>query len=159
MMDCNTYRRALMADPHDPDPRLREHRASCPECNSFTERLLSFESRLERAVRVPLRAESRPPLRAAAYRRGWLAMAASVLLAVVVAGGLWLAVPHASLAADVVTHMGGEPDSWRPTEAVPATELEEVLRNIYLCLAVGTVVVSYAVSCEFRGHYVLHLVV
>jgi hypothetical protein len=160
MMDCNTYRRALMADPHDPDPQLREHRASCPECNLFSERQLSFESRLERALRVPIRAESsRPPMRAAAYRRGWLAMAASVLLAVVVAGGLWLAVPHASLAADVATHMGGEPDSWRPTEAVPASALEDVLRNTHLRLAAGTAVVSYAASCEFRGHHVPHLVV
>jgi len=35
-------------------------------------------------------------------------MAASVLLAVVVAGGLWLSAPGPSLAADVVTHMRAE---------------------------------------------------
>src|SRR6202035_2344180 len=56
-------------------------------------------------IAVPLRAKSpRAALRSPAYRRGWLAMAASVLMALVVAGGLWLSAPGPSLAADVVTH-------------------------------------------------------
>ena len=52
MMDCAQYRRSMLADPHDPDPRLREHRESCHDCNLYSERLLRFESRLERALRV-----------------------------------------------------------------------------------------------------------
>ena len=122
----------MLADPHDPDAQLREHRESCPDCNLFGERLLGFESRLERALRVTLPPEaSLPtevpppidnvvPLRAgsppAARRRATLAMAASVLLAVVVAGGLWLSTPGPSLAADVVTHMREEPQAWRRTD-------------------------------------------
>ncbi len=42
-------------------------------------------------------------------RRRWLTMAASVLVAAGIAGGLWLAAPGASLAADVVSHMAEEP--------------------------------------------------
>ena len=52
MMDCAHFRRSMLADPHDPDAQLREHLESCHDCNLFSERLLRFESRLERALRV-----------------------------------------------------------------------------------------------------------
>ena len=172
-----------MIDPRDPDLQLREHRESCHDCNLYTERLLRFESRLDRALRVTLPAgadlatpadaawEARAgaaaalsdrvvPLRRKSSRKGWLAMAASVLLAVVVAGALWLSVPGPSLAADVVTHMAGEPDAWRRTDVpVPGSELKDVLRDSHLRLAADAVMVSYASSCAFRGHHVPHLVI
>lgn len=167
MMDCGTYRRSVLADPRDPDLRLREHRESCSACNLYTQKLLHFESRLDHALRValpadqgvvPLRAKAAP--RPAALRKGWFAMAASVLLAVVVAGALWLVSPRSSLAADVVTHMGGEPGAWVQTNVpVAGPELQSVLRDSRLSLSKGAGVVSYASSCEFRGHRVPHLVI
>jgi hypothetical protein len=170
MMDCIAYRRSMLADPSDPDRELLEHRDGCRECTEFTGKLLSFEARLNRALRVtlpaeqpaaqpvPLRAKAVP--RAVAYRRGTLAMAASVLLAVVVAGVLWVAAPGSSLAADVVTHMGGEPGSWLQTEVpVDSSELQSVLRGSHVRLAAGAGLVSYAASCAFRGHHVPHLVI
>lgn len=189
MMECAQVRRTVLADPHDPDPTLSEHRGSCPECTLYTERMLRFESRLERALRVPVpadmdsslrrdtaaqtgtgeaRSERVVPLRPHSplstlgrgpYRRGWLAMAASVLLALVVAGGLWLSVPDRSFAAAVVTHMGGEPQAWRRTDVpVPSAELLDVLRDSHLRLAADAGIVSYASSCGFRGYRVPHLV-
>jgi len=172
-MECAAYRRAVLADPRDADPGLREHRVTCHDCTAFTERLTRFESRLERALRVsvapvsvapmpvpvpvPVSAQRRPL--AAHYRRGWLAMAASVLLAVAVVGGVWLSGPDRSLAADVVTHMGGEPQAWRRTDVpVPAVELDDVLRGSGVSLSGGAGMVSYASSCEFRGYHVPHLV-
>jgi hypothetical protein len=166
MMDCARYRRLMMVDPHDPDPQLREHRASCHDCNLYAERLLRFESRLDRALRVTLSGQPaaaklpQPASRRPAYRKGWWAMAASVLLAVVVGSTLWLSVPRPSLAADVVTHMAGEPDAWRRTDIpVPSPALQDVLRDSHLRLAAGAGVVSYASSCAFRGHRVPHLVI
>jgi hypothetical protein len=178
MIDCTHYRRTLMVDPHDPDPALGEHRATCRDCNLYAQRLLRFESRLERALHVPVPAQpgadalpsdrvvplrrrlSRAAAGSAPSRKGWLAMAASVLLALVVAGGLWLSAPGPSLAADVVTHMAGEPQAWKRTDVpVPTPELLDVLRNSRLRLGSGAGVVSYAASCEFRGHRVPHLVV
>jgi hypothetical protein len=168
MMDCTRYRQSMMADPHDPDPLLAGHRASCNDCTLFAEQLLRFESRLERALRVaapeiptdrvlPLRRERslrRPP------PKSWLALAASVLLAAVVAGGLWLSVPDRSLAADVVTHMREEPQAWRQTDVpVAGMALQAVLRDSHLRLAAGAGIVSYASSCGFRGHRVPHLVI
>jgi hypothetical protein len=164
MMDCITYRRSLMADPHASSAELEEHRASCPDCARFTEQLLGFEARLERALRVPLPAAPRVlaevvPLRAA-RRPNWFAMAASVVIAVGVAAGLWVSTAGPSLAADVVTHMRGEPQAWRRTEeAVPAGALADVLLDAHMSLAPSAGVVSYASSCAFRGHQVPHLVI
>ena len=176
MMDCTRFRRSLMADPHDPDPELREHLKSCHDCNPYAERLWRFESTLERALRLPLPAHAAAPsfdrvvplrakrpqsaLRHPAYRKGWLTMAASVLLACVVAGGLWLSVPRSSLAADVVNHMKGEPQAWRRTDVpVPSAALQGVLRDSHLRLGAAAGVVSYASSCAFHGHQVPHLVI
>jgi hypothetical protein len=160
MMDHSTYRRSVLADPKDPSPLLREHRDACPECDQYTERLLQFDARLERALRVGLPASALGPARRRPERRSWLAMAASLLVACVVGGSLWLAAPGPSLAADVVTHMAGEPGAWRRTDqAVPDAELEQVLRDSHLRLASGAGLVSYASSCLFRGHRVPHLVI
>ncbi len=167
MMDCNDYRQSMLADPHAADPRLSEHRGSCRDCAVFSERLLRFESSLGRALRVALPADNVVALRArqaqpslhAPGRRGWLAMAASVLMAVVVAGVLWVAGPGSSLAADVVTHMRGEPDAWLTQAPVPDAELAGVLRDSHLRLSAAAGPVSYAASCAFRGHHVPHLVI
>ncbi|HMD48359.1 MAG TPA: DUF3379 family protein, partial [Bryobacteraceae bacterium] len=116
MIDCAQYRRLILANPHDPNPELRTHLESCRDCPEYTERLLRFESRLARALNVsaiPARRRAPAPL----ARRGWLAMAASVLIVLVAGGTLWLASPHPSLAADVVAHMAGEPQAWQRTEA------------------------------------------
>ncbi len=169
MMDCAHYRRSILLDPKHSTGELFEHRASCRDCNQYAERVLRMESRLERALRVnvsaavddvPLRGRSSPPAaRPFAYRRSGLAMAASVLLAVV-AGTLWLAAPGRSLAADVVAHMAGEPGAWRSTDiAVPSPALQKVLSDAHLSLAAAAGVVSYANSCRFRGRLVPHLVI
>lgn len=160
-MDCNHYRRAVLAEPElirrgPMSAPLRAHRESCHACGEYTERLLSFETGLERALRVDVPAAGRPRV----LRGGWLAMAASVLIAIVVAGALWLSAPGSSLAADVVTHMAGEPEAWRVTDvAVPEPALEAVLRDSHLRLGNGAGIVSYASACAFRGQIVPHLVV
>jgi hypothetical protein len=169
MMDCIDYRRALQADPQHPTPEMQAHVAGCPDCRRFTDQILRFDERLQRALRiaveaspdtqvVPLRPTSRP--RAAFARRGWWAMAASALIAAVVAGGLWLAAPRSTLAADVVTHMAEEPEAWSRTDVrVPEPKLAAVLSESHVRLAQNAGLVSYANSCLFRGHQVPHLVV
>jgi len=169
MMDHAQYRRAILANPHDTDAELAAHREGCAECSAYTERLLRFEGKLERALKVDPSADSSTPRggvvtplrpRRRATERGWLAMAASVLVGLIIAGGLWLAAPHASLAADVVAHMAGEPEAWRRTDLpVPPPELEFALRNTHMRLRPDAGMVSYAQSCLFRGHRVPHLVV
>jgi hypothetical protein len=165
MTDHAHYRSAVMADPHDADPELLAHRESCAECRAFTEQLLRFEARLERAllVDIPTRAVVLPFARsgkAAQGLRRWMAMAASLLLALVIAAGVWLTLPQRGLAADVVAHMAGEPDAWQLTDVpVPDADLNAVLKESKLRLKPDAGMVSYASSCNFRGHKVPHLVV
>jgi Protein of unknown function (DUF3379) len=161
VIDCTQYRRAVLADPHAESPELAEHLAHCQECPPYRERLLRFEGRLTRALRIDAqvsrtRAEV-PRLRV--WRNGWLAMAASLVVALLV-GTLWLGAPRASLAADVVAHMAGEPEAWARTDvAVPAVDLASVLAEAHMRLRPDAVMVSYAQSCLFRGRHVPHLVV
>jgi hypothetical protein len=165
MMEHSQYRAAIMADPHNADAELRAHREACAECRAFTEKLLKFESRLERALRVdiPPRADVLPFARkrgsAATAPPRWMALAASVLLGAAIVGGVWLSLPQPSLAAAVVAHMAGEPEAWQRTEAVPQPELADVLKDSKLRLKPDAGIVSYASSCAFRGHRVPHLVV
>ena len=160
MMDCTQFRRALLADPRDASAELAAHRATCHDCSQFAEQLMRFEARLERALRVDAPDASIRHVRRVFEHRGWLAIAASVLVAIVVAGSLWLAVPGRTLAADVVTHMAGEPEAWQTTDVpVPGSDLGAVLSNSHLRLKPDVGVVSYAQSCLFRGHHVPHLVV
>ena len=160
MMDCGHYRRSLLADPQDPSLEMLAHRESCSECRAYTDSVLRFESRLVTALRVELPVPGRRAApRTVTYRKSWLAMAASVVMAVAVAGVLWLAVPPPSLAADVVAHMAGEPDAWRRSDvSVADSALLEVLRDSKMRLAPNAGLVSYASSCAFRGHRVPHLV-
>jgi uncharacterized protein DUF3379 len=165
MIDHTHYRAAVMADPRDPDAELRAHREACPECRAYTEQLLKFDARIERALRVamPAAAEVLPFTRKSPSFTGvrrWLAIAASVLLAAAIAGGIWLTLPQRSLAAAVVAHMAGEPEAWQRTDiAVDAPALEHALKDSNLRLNPKAGIVSYATSCPFRGHRVPHLVV
>jgi Protein of unknown function (DUF3379) len=160
VIDCAQYRRAVLADPDAAGPELAEHLAHCPECPAYRERLLRFEGRLTRALRIDAPLAQAPALIPPRVRRnGWLAMAASLAIALVV-GTLWLGVPHTSLAADVVAHMAGEPDAWARTDVpVPSADLDPVLAASHMRLRPEAGMVSYAQSCLFRGHHVPHLVV
>jgi hypothetical protein len=157
MMDHEQYRLLIGADPNSQDPQLREHREACQECNLYTQRLLRFESRLQRALKLDVSARANVlPVRT----RRWMALAASALLGAVVAGGVWLALPQRSLAAAVVAHMAEEPQAWQRTDvAVPEPLLNAVLGQSNLRLRSAAGLVSYASSCLFRGHDVPHLVV
>lgn len=160
MMDHSRYRESVMADPHSTDAELRAHRDACAECREYTERLLKFESRLERALRVPVPGKAQVlPFAARTPRRSWFALAASVLLGMTIVGGVWLTLPQRSLAAAVVAHMAGEPGAWRTQAAVADGALQDVLKDSKIELKPSAGVVSYASSCEFRGHLVPHLVV
>ncbi len=164
MIDCHTYRRALLADPGYSTAEAEAHRSACEGCARFHRELTGFEARLARAVRLPVASATvtvlrpRRPVRIAL--RGRFALAASVLLGVGVAAFLWLGAPQSSLADDLVGHMANETDSWRQTDqAVPQQKLAAVLGSDHMHLMPAAGTVSYVSSCSFRGHQVPHFVV
>jgi hypothetical protein len=163
MIDHDTYRRRLLEDPRAEDAELASHRESCAECREFGQSLSGFESRLERALRIKVPETSGgtvlsfPDRKRGAPR--FLALAAGVAAAVVVAGALWLFNPSTTLAADLVKHMNGELPAWDTTQAVPTQEVDEAFKGYKVRLKDTAGAVSYATDCEFRGYVVPHLVV
>jgi hypothetical protein len=107
---------------------------------------------------TPFRRGRRPAV--AKHRRPRLfAFGVSVAAALVVAFTLWLSRPPESLAAEIVTHVKGEPNSWQQTQPVGAEKIDAVLHKSGVKLGQGMQPVVYASSCWFRGHFVPHLVV
>jgi Protein of unknown function (DUF3379) len=88
-----------------------------------------------------------------------LPIAASLAAGLLIAFTLWLSRPAPSLAAEIVAHVEGEPDSWLQTQPVTAEKLAEVLHRSGVRLGAGMQPVMYASSCWFRGHFVPHFVV
>jgi hypothetical protein len=112
----------------------------------------------DRSNVVALRRKPRAPV--ARHRRPKLfAFAASVAAALLVGFTLWLSRPPESLAAEIVTHVKGEPDSWHRTQPLAPGQLDAVLRKSGVRLGPGLQPVVYASSCWFRGHFVPHFVV
>jgi hypothetical protein len=105
---------------------------------------------LKRKEPAPVAKHKRPRL---------FALAASIAAALLIGGTLWLSRPPTSLAAEIVTHVEGEPNSWHETQPVPVEQLDAVLRKSGVKLGTGMEPVVYASSCWFRGHFVPHVVV
>jgi hypothetical protein len=72
---------------------------------------------------------------------------------------LWLSRPPETLAAEIVKHVEGEPNSWSKTEPVTGERMKAVLRKSGVKLGPGMQSIVYASGCWFRGHFVPHLVV
>src|SRR5258707_10529047 len=137
MMNHEQYRRAVLANPQSTDPELEAHRADCEDCRAFTDRVLTFEHRLLRALNVGTpdsarilpfgtRNRARPTKRAR-----WLALAASVAIGVVVAAGISLP-PRSPLAPDLVAHMPEEPAARGGHAALSPRELAPVLKRAHI---------------------------
>jgi hypothetical protein len=111
-----------------------------------------------RATVTVLQTKERPAVARHARPRIF-AFAASIAAALVIGSVLWLSRPPESLAAEIVTHVEGEPNSWQKTEPLAADKLDAVLRKSGVNLGPGMAPVVYASSCWFRGHFVPHVVV
>ena len=152
--ECRHARVAIGGDPHDFPAEVRAHLATCDACRQFHAETLAMDGRVLAALELPLakfRNTSPAPVRR-------FAMAASALLATLIAGGSWLLWPQPALAGDVIEHVKHESDSWAAHEVLPASELALVLQQAGVKFDTSMPVV-YAMACPFRGHRVPHLVV
>jgi hypothetical protein len=164
-MDCLQFRRMAGADPQQLDAAVRSHAEACPGCAEHLRQLRALDARIFAALEVPVPApvvtvagSSAPVM--GLDRRRWLALAASIMGGVLVGTLLWVGGPRNSLARDLIEHLGHEPEALVVTERPEdATVLDEVLERGGIRLRPEIGKVSYANSCEFRGHIVPHLVV
>lgn len=162
-MNCVEARRALGAEPARRTPELEAHLRGCAECARYAAEVAAQDASIRRALAVPVPPAGRQLWADAAAPRPrprWLALAAGLAGAGVLAGVLWILQPREALATAVVGHMVYEPQAWAATHVpVPPEALGYVLGRSGIALAPDAPLVSYASSCFFRGWYVPHLVV
>ena len=160
-MQCSEFQQAAGADPQHLNAEAQAHRAQCHACATYAQQMLQLDVLLKRAMEIAVPEQSTAlPVAAPRTAGRWLALAASVLVAVVVGFGAWLAAPRESLAADVVAHVLGEPEIMISTDArVDAEQLAKALGRAGVRLTSGEQKVSVVRTCLFRGHAAPHLVV
>lgn len=152
-LEHRDVRLAVGADPGHLSPEVEAHLAGCEECRKFRDETLALDGHLRAALELPLPAFRR---RAPPVRR--FALAASVVLALVVAGGAWLFRPQSALAGELVAHVEEEADSWNSHEQMPAASIASVLGTAGVEFDARMPIV-YAAPCPFRGRRIAHLVV
>lgn len=159
-MNCLEYRRAIGADPQLVNAELASHAGACPACADFGAQMRLLDERIAAALRIPVPAAKSQASRVRERRlRLPLAMAASFLVAALVATTLWLTFPRTTLASEIVDHTQHELASLLTRDPVSASAVDEVLRKSETRTQGSLGRVTYAMSCRFRGHYVSHLVV
>jgi len=155
-MNCDEARLQIGGEPGASTPDLEDHLQGCPECARLRLEMRALDDRLRQALAQPpqlLRSRRPSPV-----MRQW-ALAASVLLAILAAGALWLLRPSATLAREVVAHVQHEPQSWLATQHIDTPGIAKALRGGGVELGITSDKIMYAQSCWFRGHYVPHLVI
>ena len=98
--DCRRARLHIGADPRNIPAEIAAHVEGCAACRRFRDEMLMLDGKVHAALELPLsefRQRARPARR--------FALAASVLLGVMVAGGFWLFRPATALAGEVVAHV------------------------------------------------------
>ena len=159
-MNCLEFRRAAGAEPGLASAEILDHRAGCPACARFQDQMRALNVQLGRALAVDPAALTGHGRRSPTQRwwtRGY-ALAASVLLGVALAAGLWVAFPAPTLATEVLGHLRHEPYAWDSRSAVQPAEVAEVLGPDGVRLREGSEV-TYAWRCWHERHWVPHLVV
>jgi hypothetical protein len=151
--ECRHARLHIGADPQHLPADVAAHVAGCEACRRFRDETLALDGRVHAALELPLE-RFRP--RAQPVRR--FALAASVVLALLLAGGAWVLRPATALARDVVTHVEEEADSWGASQRLPAEQIAAILRTAGAHLDTSLPVV-YGYPCPFRGRPIAHLVV
>lgn len=152
-LEHRDVRLAVGADPGHLSSEVEAHLTTCAECRRFRDETLALDGRLRAALELPL-----PEFRRRAPPARRFALAASVIVALVVAGGAWLFRPPSALAGEVVEHVLHEPGSWDAPEKVARVSIEDVLKTAGVEFD-SQVPVVYAASCTFRGRRTAHLVV
>jgi hypothetical protein len=160
-VNCEEFRTLIGAEPNSTNPEVLAHAERCPDCARYRQEMQAMDRLIHRALAIDVAAPATPFQVKKDPRRLWR-MAASLLLtaSLVAATSVWLLTPRESLAAEAIAHVQHEAGSLIRTDAaVDPASLDKVLANAKLRLKPGAAHVSYAMSCEFRGHRVPHLVV
>jgi hypothetical protein len=163
-VNCLEFRRLTGAEPGLGTAEVEAHRAACPACARFQDRMRALDADIGRALAVDATALSKPVRRGAGGTNRqpmprWYALAASLVLGVALAAALWVSFPAPTVAAEVLDHLRHEPEAWSAGEVLSPEEVAAVLGTAGVRLRAGAADVTYARRCWHQRHWVPHLVV
>ncbi len=166
-MNCLEFRRRLSTDPGDRDTAIRVHVRDCTACSRWAAQAAHFEGLLHQAMevevpenlasRILLRHASRDPRPARSHRRA-LALAASILVTVVLGGGLLWYESRPTLADEIFVHLDEMPYSLTSTAILDDAAVADVFRWFGADVSPELGDVSFANVCEFKNKRVAHVV-
>jgi hypothetical protein len=161
-MSCRDTRLAIGAEPAAATADIEAHVAQCTACREFRREMRALDLNIHRALEIdleplPQKVAQKVPQK---IMRPRLALAASVMLAMVAGFMMWSAMPRSTLARDVVDHMKFEPHAWAATMPVEAPAIARVLGRVGLELeGVEGGQIVFVETCLVRGKLVPHFVV
>jgi len=134
-MNCLEFRHACLTEPDTQDSEFHAHAESCRACRSFFEEQRLIEGRLRRALAIepPAGLAARVILKQSFAPRRWaphLAIAATVLIAIVATSMTQLWNRPLSLEAEVLAHIQEEPAALAARGPAAADKLAAVLQAL-----------------------------
>lgn len=166
-MNCLEFRHRLLTDPGNYDPADRAHLRECESCARWAAGSIRFEAILHRAmnVDVPENLASRILLRQAFLesprsrpRRRAFALAASIVVAGVLAGALLWFDAKPTLADDVFTHIDETSYALTSTTILDYNEVADVFRWFGARVSPQLGNATFANVCTFKNKRVAHVV-
>lgn len=161
MIDCLELRRRVGAEPFAADADLEAHLVDCAACTRYRDELRAMDGVIARALAIDtarLRKSAAAPAPPKS-RRGFYAIAASLVAGLAVGLVLLAVAPRASIAREVVNHIAHEPATLAGTVPLSPAALAGVLAPEGARLRPGIGDVTFAARCVHDGHVVPHLVV
>jgi len=162
MIDCLELRRRVGAEPFAADADLESHLAGCAACTRYRDEVRAMDGVIARALAIDVARLHRSAAAAAdppRSRRGFYAIAASLVAGLAVGLVLLTVAPRASIAREVVDHVIQEPATLASTVPLSPAALAGVLAPEGVRLRPGIGDVTFAARCVHDGHVVPHLVV
>jgi len=177
MMKCEQYRQAVAAEPAFDG--AAEHVSVCAECQAFRDEMRALDAGIAKALQLELPTLTLPELPpidvqdndaqdnvvSLASRRslpmpGWIALAASVMLAAFIGIRMFAGVDNISLADEVLAHLDHDPAALVvSTTPVSDERLIEAVPESVAHMDHSAGLITYAKSCEINGKTVPHLVI
>ncbi len=167
-MNCLEFRRRCLAEPGNQDNEFVRHKNECAACTDFAEHMRKVNKTLVEALRVdvPENLASRIILRQSLqksevpskYKPRRYAIAASLLLTLGLAGGLYTIISTAPFHRAVMAHLDGEWDLLVQRQGVSDQKLMSMLDTVGGELKGDIGKIKHASLCDFSEYGGAHLV-
>ncbi|MFB3088907.1 MAG: DUF3379 family protein [Acidiferrobacterales bacterium] len=167
-MNCLEFRRRCFAEPGNQDNEFVRHKNECAACTDFAEHMRKVNKTLVEALRVdvPENLASRIILRQSLqksegpskYKPRRYAIAASLLLTLGLAGGLYTIISTAPFHRAVMAHLDGEWDLLVQRQDVSDQKLMSMLDTVGGELKGDIGKIKHASLCDFSEYGGAHLV-